>query len=688
MDKETSIETERRSHRWQRWMTRITHMPEVISLLGPAFLVGLGGGIGAIIFRWLIDTVTHISFIWLPVATRDWGSAYLVIAPTIGGLLVGLLVYFFAPEAKGHGVPEVMEAVALHGGAIRPIVVLIKSLASSLSIGSGGSVGREGPIVQIGAALGSTIGQKLHFSEDRIRNLVGCGAAAGIAATFNAPIAGFIFAMEVILGDFGVRNFSSVAISSVTAAVIGRIAFGDVPAFPVPAYELQTLWEYPIYALLGVIAALVAVAYVRLIYGAEDGFDGIKAIPAYIKPAIGGLLLGLVALVYLKFIPVSSSGIPQVYGVGYETIEQALLGQMTIGVALALMLLKILSTSLTIGSGGSGGIFAPSLFIGATLGAAVGAAVQAIFPQAMGPIGAYALVGMGAVFAASAHAPITAVLILFELSDDYRIILPLLLTAGIATVLSHQWMRGESIYTLKLSRRGIRLHQGRDTDLMESIQVEHVLNEQPITVNSSFLAQSLADLFLQTNLHAFPILDQKRALCGIVSLSDLRRVKDKENLATLTVMDIGTREPLVTYPDENLRIALRRMAHRDLSCLPVVSRQNPHRLRGIVYRSDIISAYEKALVERKITTTRHVTPPPGTQLLTFEITDAMHVHEHNLAEIPFPEDCTVISIQRGGTTLIPHGDTTFSKGDQVVMLCGTGEVAHLEEIIGAKLLSE
>jgi len=682
MQESTNSTFRTRQELWDRLRYRLTHLPEVISHLGPAFLVGLGGGIGAIIFRSLIDAVTHFSFTWLPDVTRNWGAAYLIIAPAVGGLLVGLLITFFAPEAKGHGVPEVMEAVALHGGAIRPIVVLIKSLASSLSIGSGGSVGREGPIVQIGAALGSTIGQKLHFSEERIRNLVGCGAAAGIAATFNAPIAGFIFAMEVILGDFGVQNFSSVAIASVTSAVIGRIAFGDVPAFGVPEYALQTLWEYPLYIVLGIAAAVIGVAYVRSVYAAEDLFDNIKSIPAYIKPAIGGVLLGLLALLYLNLFPLEGTTVPHIYGVGYETIEQALLGKVTIGAALAFMLLKILSTGLTIGSGGSGGIFAPSLFIGATLGAATGAGLHLLFPGALGPVGAYALVGMGAVFAAAAHAPITAVLILFELTDDYRIILPLLLAAGIASVLSHQWMKGESIYTLKLSRRGVRLQFGRDTDLMETIQVRHVINSQPVTVNHAFKAKGLAELFLQTNRHAFPILDEARQMCGMVSLSDLRRVKDQENLSDLTVLDIGTASPIVAHLDDRMRTVLRKMASRDLSCLPVVDSGNPRELLGTVDRSDIITAYEKGLVERKITGSRMVSPPPGTELLRFTLTPSAAVSGQTLAEIPFHHDCTVISIQRKGATVIPHGDTHLLPSDEVIMLCGTDQADDLKDIMG------
>jgi CIC family chloride channel protein len=263
--------------------------PELI-LIGTAVLVGIGSGLGAVVFRYLILAVGWVGYDLIPRLTENWGRAYVILVPALGGLLVGLLVYYFAREAKGHGVPEVMEAVALRGGRIRPIVAVIKSLASSLSIGSGGSVGREGPIVQIGSALGSSLGQMLHLSDDRVRNLVACGAAGGIAATFNAPIAGVIFALEVILGEFNVRYFSTVVISSVVASVIGRIAFGDVPAFVIPAeYGLNSFWEFGFYAILGLLAALVGVAFVRMLYWSEDVFDKWKRVPEWVKPAVGGL---------------------------------------------------------------------------------------------------------------------------------------------------------------------------------------------------------------------------------------------------------------------------------------------------------------------------------------------------------------------------------------------------------------
>ena len=441
---------------------------EEVVLLITALIVGLGAGLGAVVFRYLILGVEWLGYDWAPRVLSNWGKAYVIVVPAIGGLIVGPLVYFFAREAKGHGVPEVMEAVALRGGRIRPVVAVVKSLASSLSIGSGGSVGREGPIVQIGSALGSSIGQALRLSDDRVRNLVACGAAGGIAATFNAPIAGAIFALEVILGEFRLQHFSTVVISSVTASVIGRVVFGDVAAFPIPTeYGINSLWEYGFYAVLGVLAALVGVGFTRILYWAEDLFERWKRVPEWVQPAVGGALLGVLAIGYPLLTGIQWDGVPQIFNVGYEVIEAALTNKVALGVAFGLLALKLIATSLTLGSGGSGGVFAPSLFMGAMLGTAFELVARAIFPGILAPPGAYALVGMASVFAASAHAPITAILILFELTGDYRIILALMLSVVIATLVAQKLLGGESIYTLKLSRRGVRLQAGRDVDIMQ-----------------------------------------------------------------------------------------------------------------------------------------------------------------------------------------------------------------------------
>ncbi|MBT3712205.1 MAG: chloride channel protein, partial [Anaerolineae bacterium] len=357
--------------------------------IGTALIVGLGTGLGAVAFRYLIQGVEWVGYDWFPVITAGWGKAYVLIIPAIGGLIVGPLVYFFAREAKGHGVPEVMEAVALRGGRIRPIVAVVKSLASAISIGSGGSVGREGPIVQIGSALGSSLGQKLGLSDDRIRNLVACGAAGGIAATFNAPIAGVVFALEIILGEFSVKYFSSVVVSAVTASVIGRAVFGDIPAFHIPIdYGINSLWEFAFYPVLGLAAAIVGAGFVYLLYWSEDVFDNWKSVPEWVQPAIGGVLLGVVALSYPALTGITWDRMPQVYNVGYEIIESALANQLALGAVLILLVLKMIVTSLTLGSGGSGGVFAPALFMGAMFGTAFELVVNMLFPGVAAPPGA------------------------------------------------------------------------------------------------------------------------------------------------------------------------------------------------------------------------------------------------------------------------------------------------------------
>ncbi|MGW8378340.1 chloride channel protein [Streptomyces sp. ODS28] len=419
-----------------------------------ALLIGAGAGLGSIAFRWLIETCTrlfsgHADYAGAghaPHPHLPWlGISFVVLAPVVGGLLYGPLVDRFAKEARGHGVPEVMLAVAQRGGRIKPSVSVVKALASALCIGSGGSVGREGPIVQIGSALGSSLGRVAKVAEGRMRLLVACGAAGGIAATFNAPLAGVFFAMELILDSFAVEAFGAVVLASVAASVIGRAAFGDTAFLTLPPFHVDHLVQYPLFALLGIAAGALGVGFTRVLYWIEDACDWAWRGPEWLRPAAGGILLGLLLL-----------ALPQMYGVGYPVLEKATEGDYTALFLLLLIAGKILATSLTIGIGGSGGVFAPSLFIGAMLGAAYGIGTHALLPGSAGAAGAYALVGMGAVFAGSSRAPITAVVILFELTGQYSIILPMMLAIVTATLTSRLLSR-DTIYTLKLRRRGIDL---------------------------------------------------------------------------------------------------------------------------------------------------------------------------------------------------------------------------------------
>lgn len=426
----------------------ISRLPasEIVTGLGLAVIVGAVSGFGAVVFRWLIKIFQSLFFDGGGKLLAFLGQYYVIVIPVVGGLLVGPLIYFCAREAKGHGVPEVMEAVAVRGGRIRPRVAVVKSLASSLCIGSGGSVGREGPIVQIGASVGSAIGQWLRLPDEKIKTLVACGAAGGISATFNAPIAGVFFALEVILGKVVTTRFGHVVISSVTADLLAHAFLGNKRAFTVPHFGIVSTWEIGFYVVVGIAAALAALAFIYLLYRCEDLFDALK-LPEYFKPALGGVVIGLLGL-YSH----------DLFGVGYEGIEKALSGQIALQELLLLLILKLVATSVTIGSGGSGGIFAPSLFIGAMLGSALGNIFHSLFPAVTAPAGAYGIVGMAAVFAGAARAPFSAILILFEMTDDYAIILPLMTAVVVSTMLSRAVSR-ETIYTMKLSRRGIDIQR-------------------------------------------------------------------------------------------------------------------------------------------------------------------------------------------------------------------------------------
>jgi CIC family chloride channel protein len=444
-------------------------------LLVLALAIGAGAAGFAVLFRWLIKTFTlllsgHPDYAAVPGAANPHlpglGRWFVLFTPVVAGLVYGPLVHFFAREARGHGVPEVMYAVARRGGRIAPQVAAVKALASALCIGGGGSVGREGPIVQIGSALGSTLGRVIRVPEHRLRVLVACGAAGGIAATFNAPLAGVFFAMELILADFAAEAFGMVVIASVTSAAIGRAILGDKPFLTLPAFTVGHPQQYLLFALLGLLAGIVGVSFTRGLYAIEDLCDAVWRGPEWLRPAVGGLVLGGVLLV-----------LPQMYGVGYPVLSNAILDRYAVGFLLLLLVGKIVATSLTIGIGGSGGVFAPSLFIGAMLGSAYGAILHAVAPSLAGPTGAYGLIGMGAVFAGSARAPITAVVIMFELTGQYAIILPLMTAIVLATGVSHRLSR-DTVYTLKLRRRGVDLGT-RETIAARRARVGEVMGEVP-----------------------------------------------------------------------------------------------------------------------------------------------------------------------------------------------------------------
>ncbi|GAB4435082.1 MAG: hypothetical protein Kow0031_16840 [Anaerolineae bacterium] len=657
----------------RRWLNR--HQPsESVIVLITSVLVGAGTGLGAVAFVWLIKQFNWLFFSLIYDTLSTWlGSYTVILIPALGGLVAGPLINKFAAEAKGHGVPEVMQAIALRGGRIRPQVVVVKALASAACIGSGGSAGREGPIVQIGSAIGSVVGQLFHLSTDRIRNLVACGAAAGIAAVFNAPIAGTIFAMEVILGEFTTLYFGNVVVCAVTASIVARQFLGVTPAFAVPSYTLLSVWELPLYAVLGVLSALVAWLFVTSLYWFEDLFDHWR-FPDWFKPAVGGLLLGGLALFA-----------PQVMGSGLEVIQDAIHGDYLWPAMALLVFGKMLATDFTLGSGNSGGVFAPSLFMGAMLGGAFGSLAAMMMPTPVAPHGAYALVGMAALFAAATHAPITAIIIVFEMSGDYRLILPLMFATVISTIVSER-LRKDNIYTLKLVRRGIQLQSGRDVDVMQGVTVAEVMRTNVDTVAPDLNLGELIDVLSRTHHHGLVVLDRDGGLWGIVTVSDVDRALADGVSRRTTVAQVGTpREHLlVAYPDESIDTALARMAPRGLGHLPVVARDNPTHLLGLIRRPDIIRAYNLAL-SRRATVQHHANRIKLRNLDGTEFVDiTLQPHDRavglsviSLAE-SLPDDCILISVRRGSRVLIPHGNTVFQPGDHITAFIRTrdSEMLH------------
>jgi CIC family chloride channel protein len=540
---------------------------------------GLAGAFGAIVFRLLIRLFQGAFFGGMegvaavyekgilaetgdPMAvaqTLSW--PVLLVIPALGGLIVGPLVYFFAREARGHGVPEVMEAVAVRGGVMRPRVVAVKTLASAICIGSGGSVGREGPIVQIGSALGSAIGQMLRVPARQLRTIVGCGAAAGIAATFNAPIAGALFAVEVIVGDFAVTQFSPIVISAVVATVVSRYFLGNTPAFPVPEYQLVSPFELGPYIMVGVVAGLIGTVFVRTLYATEDAF-GKLTIPEWAKASLGGLLIGAFGIFF-----------PSVFGVGYSTIEMALSGELPVLLLGVLLGVKILATSITIGSGGSGGIFAPSLFLGAMTGGLCGKLLHGWFPTSTAGSGAYALVTMGAVVAATTHAPLSAIIIIFELTQTIDIIPPLMAACVVSSLIA-MFLSRDSIYTMKLTRRGVDLHREDDPNVLKSLYVREIIDREPQVVPASASLEQVLSLIVESDHTEFFVINEAEELIGAIYLHELRRIiLEQDHLRSLVVA-----EDLLERNRPSVR----------------------EKLVGSVHKRDVINAYNQEVMRRDL----------------------------------------------------------------------------------------
>ena len=558
--------------------------PKDFYLLFLASIIGALTGFGAYLLNLIVDGVQFVLFEYAGTDLFSESiSQYLrILFPAVGGLTVGLLTFYLSPEVKGHGIPSVMDAIANKGGFIRRRVAFLTSLTSGLTIGSGGSAGKEGPIVQIGSAIGSGIGQLFSVSQQRLKILVGCGAAAGLAAVFNAPIAGVVFAIEVILADFSLTVFTPIVISSVIATAISRYMIGSSPFFAIPSYALHSFSELPLYMIMGLAGGVLSVIFIVILYKIEDVFEENLKLPTFIKPAIGGLLTGVIAYWF-----------PELYGFDDTATHTALTGRPEILILGVLILAKILATSFTLGSGGTGGLFTPSLFIGAMFGALFGTIVGRIFPDMVAPPGAYALVGMGVIVAGTIHAPLSALLIIFEVTADYKIILPLMLGTVTSTLVS-RWLKKDSIYTMKISLFSNRIADGRNQDILQTHHIQSIVNENaPAILDKTNFDQILSTL-MSSRYNSFPVVDSQNKVIGVIAMRDLRPVLfDRELAPLLLATDVMSENIFVAQADESLGSALDKMEISDAEILPVVDSTENMIYKGVISREDIIKQYRK-----------------------------------------------------------------------------------------------
>ncbi|MCD6187893.1 MAG: chloride channel protein, partial [Desulfuromusa sp.] len=559
-----------------------------------AVIVGLLGGLGNYLFRKTIDLIHWLvveqSLELFDISLEHWSTQRILVMflPAIGGLLALPLLILFAKDIKG-GFSGFLVKVNLKGAKLPFRPLFTKGLASAITLGTGGSAGQEGPIAVIGGTIGSQFGKMFKMSGDRVKVLVACGAAAGVAATFNAPLAGVFFATEIVLlSSFEVASFTSIVIASGMATVVSRALLGDVSEIVAPPYFMTNYWEIGLYVLLGLLIGALAAGFIGLHYKIKDLIGAIK-LPRLSKPILGGLVVGMIGI-----------GLPQVFGNGYEFIGTVLNGHHPWYLLALLIIAKMVATSITLGSGMPGGLFAPCLFLGAVAGGAYGHVMELIFPAADLSAGAYALVGMGAFLAAATHAPMTAIFLLFEITDSYQVIVPIMLACVIGTSFARH-LKKDSLETVELSRLGIDLEAGKERNIMKGLAVGDVMSHRVETVPENMTLRCFAEFIQQTHHTNFPLVDELGELTGIISVQDFMGVVfEKELMDLVVIKELATKDVITVHAEEDLDTAMRKIGYRNIEQLPVVDRDTHRQLYGIISRRDMVSAYNRALMTRTL----------------------------------------------------------------------------------------
>jgi chloride channel protein, CIC family len=556
-----------------------------------ACLVGVAAGFAAVFFRYLHHQL-HLLFFGI---IYPWLSTFspllLPLVPVLGAIILIPFSLRYPGEVNGYGMPRFLISVHLKGGLIKTRQIFIKILTSATTIASGGSAGVEGPIAQIGGAVGSSIGRFFEMGSHRLKVLIACGSAAGIAAQFNAPLAGVLFAQEIVMvGQFQLQTFGVIVIASGVATAISRAFYSSAPTFGSLEYDFISYSEFGFYILLGLLIGVLAFVFIRIFSRIGDIFAGWR-LNAQLKPIVGAFIVGLLGLVHFG-----------VLGDGYSYIHEAMKSPaaLSVGVMALLVILKMTATAVTLGSGNAGGVFAPCLFIGAMIGAVFGWGVDRLFPAIGIQAGSYALVGMGAFLAAATHAPMTAIFLLFELTGNYQVIIPIMFTSVLGVMIARR-LCSDSLDSLELSRQGINLHRGVEENILNSITVSSVMERDFETLPETMSFAEFMAYFPSSKAQYYPIVDAEKRLTGVVSFQDIREIMLEEGLEQIVVMkDLAETDLITLNPSDNLTRASQKFGIKDIETIPVVSSYDNRQLLGILKRKDVIDTYNKAVLMRDI----------------------------------------------------------------------------------------
>ncbi len=583
--------------KWQMRLLAGMHGQDTVYLVGLAVVVGVVAGYAALLLRFGIE---WISLLWT--GERTWEAAmdslpwYIyIMAPTLTGLVVGWMVARFLPGGELRGVPGVLADLVERKGRIHPRQMGTETVGTALAIGSGASLGREGPTVALGALIASEIGHKLGLTEQQLRTLIGCGVAAGIAASFNTPIAGVLFALEVILADYAIATFSPIVIASVLATVIARSEVGNFPAFTIPEYHLISVWEIPAYVGIGVVCGLVAMVLIRSMSPTRALLRRLVS-DRRLRPAAVGFVIGCMAL-----------AVPQVISIGYGTVGDMLLERvqpelLDVAVPLAAFLAvilvgKLIATVLSAAGGFPGGLLGPALFMGATVGALFGDVAHQISPAYSESYGAYALVACGALTAAALQAPLTVMLMVFEMTADYHIMLPLMAACSVATLVKRAFGRA-SVFTEALEERGIEAHWGLEQSWMRSVPVSRIPWRSIPAVSEHARLEELKQTYIASGKGCVQVVDDEGLMIGIVTFADLQQwLLDPTLDQVVVASEVANRNVRVISESASLLEAIRVLDREEFEQMPVVARDNPRKVLGILSRNAVFSTYHKLIVK-------------------------------------------------------------------------------------------